>query len=251
MKDSTAMRSIFLEEFLDASPKSALIIGSEGQRSSGDSVKVCYANRAFLDIIGDASAESVSEHSDGGAEGDLTTMILAKCVRPSTSRFIKWTDTVFLNPSVGHSLRTSFQGFSASEEGPAAPRRQVVDIVWNAVVVQDTYIVLTGKTTGTVSFFKGEKESPESESPHSSRVPVASQPTTSSPPRDLHDPDADQMKSVSSISSAGGRPALKTNSSTSTTYFTDKFTDTNTPAAEKGLDPWRHREKVYLQAALI
>jgi hypothetical protein len=247
-------RSIFLEEFLDASPKSALIIGSEGERSSGEAVKVCYANRAFLDMIGDASAESVSERSDGGTDEDLTTMILAKCVRPSTSRFIKWTDTVFQNPTVGHSLRTSFQGFSATEEGPAAPRRQIVDIVWNAVVVQNTYIVLTGKTTGTVSFFKGENESPETESPPSLRVPMTSPPTTPSRSTELRDPDVDQIKSASSVSSGssvGGRPTLKTNSSTSTAYFTDKFTDTNTPAAEKGLDPWRHREKVYFQATLM
>ena len=144
--ESKMLPSVFLEDFLDVLPKSALVLKSHSQLSSGDSLKVSYANRAFLDIIGD---------DFGGMDAetfDLTSLLQAKCVHPAMSRFIKWIDSVLQNPTAGHSLRTSFEGNEVAEKG-ASSHRRIVDIEWEAVVLQ-TYIVLTGKTTGTAAYFR-------------------------------------------------------------------------------------------------
>ena len=67
--DSKVLPRVFLEDFLDACPKSALVLTSHSGLLSGDSLKVCYANRAFLDIIGD---------DFGAATSNLTSLLEAR-----------------------------------------------------------------------------------------------------------------------------------------------------------------------------
>jgi hypothetical protein len=238
------MPPILLEEFLDASAKPAIIISSEDYRFSRDSVKVCYANRTFLDILGDTSAPAGTSSAD---YDHLTSMILTKCVHPSTSRFMKWTETVLQSATTEQTLRTSFEAHNVTQEQSAPNRQQIVDIVWKAVVVQQTYIVLTGKSTGTVSYFKGETPTMVESRPPSQ---TSSQPSIRVDTADNTDNEF-RKGSVSSDSSTPSMRSGKAASSNSTTYFTDSFSDTTTPAIEKGVNPWRHKEKVSFKVLLL
>src|SRR5271170_3016930 len=109
--------ALLLEDFLDVFPKPALILTSQGQPLSMDSLKVCYANRAFQDIMGDDPGLV------GG--GSLTSMLKTTCVHPAMPRFINWIDTVLRNPGAGHGLRTSFQGNGSIGEGPTAAHQKI------------------------------------------------------------------------------------------------------------------------------
>lgn len=237
--ESETSSSLLLAEFLDVLPKSALILSSQGQQLSGESLKVCYANRAFLDIIGDDLGESDPD-SDSDPElavegGSLTSMLKAKCVHPTMSRFIKWIDTVLQNPGAGHGLRTSFQGNEVAGEGPAAAHRKIVDIKWKAVVLKNSYVILTGKTTGAASYFTGGVAHRPSLLRMPSQTSLHSQDTTESP---------SAIKAVSPYSPASSARTQLPELGFTTSYFTEAFAE-GTATSPKGLDPWRHSEKVY------
>jgi hypothetical protein len=217
--------SLLLEDFLDVLPKSALILTSHGQQLSGGSLKVCYANPAFLDIIGDDSGLE--------GEGSLTSMLEAKCVHPTMPRFIKWVDTVLQNPGARHGLRTSFQGNEIVGHGPAAAHQKILDIKWKAFVLNEKYVVLTGKTTGAASYFTG------------GAGPVVTRPTLQRMPSatSTHSTDSTESPHAIRAISPGSPTSFPVGplSDSSPSYFTEAFTEGTSP---KGLHPWRHRERV-------
>ena len=242
--DSKVLPRVFLEDFLDACPKSALVLTSHSGLLSGDSLKVCYANRAFLDIIGD---------DFGAATSNLTSLLEAKCVHPAMSRFIKWIDSASQNPSAGHSLRTSFEGNEVAREGPASSHRKIVDIEWEAVIL-DSYIVLTGKTTGTAAYFREKAPvTPHPTRPSLQRLPshtsTMSQPDTSDLTSSVGTPTIEAV-SPDQISASREVGEPDTGTSFTTSYFTEAFADSNL-SSPKGLDPWRHSEKVVLCRSLL
>ena len=217
--------TLLLEDFLDVFPKPTLILTSRDQPLSGDSLQVCYANRAFLDIIGDDPVLV--------GEGSLTSMLKAKCVHPAMPRFINWIDTVLRNPRAGHGLRTSFQGDENMGEGPVAAHQKIVDIKWKALTLKSTYVILTGKTTGTSSYFTGGAD------------PV--RPSLLRMPSQTSIDSNDSQHAMVAISpgspthSDGGRDA-----GVSPSYFTGAFREGKV-TSPKGLRPWRHRETVTYQ----
>jgi hypothetical protein len=236
---SAPLSSLLLHDFLDVLPKSALIIRS---RPSGDSLTVCYANQTFLDIVGHDSADS--DLGTGiDVSNSLTSMLRTKCVRPTMSRFIKWIDTVLQNSSGGHGLRTSFEVNENVGEGPPTAHRKIVDIKWKARVLKSTYVILTGKVTGTASYFTGgastrptrpsllrmrsDTSHNSNESNESPSVIRAISPILPSSPIDIHPPG----------------------SGFTTSYFTEAFTE-DKAGSPKGLDPWRHTEKVSCQSGI-
>src|ERR1700737_4608 len=151
---------LLLEDFLNASPKPALVLSSRVKSLLGDSLKVWYTNRPFLDIIEDDVRDR--ELAELGAENSdtLTSLLLAKCINPTSSQLSKWIDTVLQNSNAPHRLRTSFQGpVEVPDDGPVRSYRTVIDIEWEATVLQKTYIVLTGKITGKTSYIIGGTES--------------------------------------------------------------------------------------------
>ena len=246
---SNVLSSMLLEDFLDASPKPTFVLKSHAQPLSGDSLKVVYANQAFLDIIGDGFLGMRAEGMDAESSDDLTSLLQAKCVQPTMSRFVKWIDTVLLDPNTGHSLRTSFQGDEVATGGTGALHRHVVNIEWDAVVLQKTFIVLTGKLTGTTSYFTGEMallEQPRQPSfqhlpRHNSHRNVAI-PEPKENPSEISAYPINVVTPGSPRSSIGGEFGDSENT-TPTSYFTEGFGG-GTPSSPKGLDPWRHHEKV-------
>ena len=217
--------ALLLEDFLDAFPKPAMILGSQDQQLSGDSFQVYYANRAFLAIIGDVAGLA--------GEGSLTSMLKAKCVHPAIPRFFSWIDTVLRSPRAGHGLRTSFQGNESIGDRPATAHQKIVDIKWKALVLKSTYVILTGKTTGTSSYFTGGAN------------PV--RPSLLRMPSQTSIDSADSQQAIAAISpgsttlSDGGQ-----GTEVSPSYFTGAFREGKV-TFPKGLHPWRHREKVKYQ----
>ena len=227
--ESALSSSLLLKDFLDVFPKSALILTPQSQQLSGDSFKVCYANQAFLDIIGDeVGGPKLAE------ENSLTSILKAKCIHPTMSRFIKWIDSVLQNPRAGHGLRTSFQGSEIVGEGPATAHRKIVYIKWKALVLKETYVILTGKTTGSSSYFTGGKG------------PVASRPSVLRMPAQMSTHSIDSIESppaISAVSPGSSTGSVVGTEISSPSYFTEAFTEREV-TSPKGLDPWRHTEKV-------
>ena len=243
--ESKVLPSLLLENFLDVCPKPALVLKS---LLSGDSPEVCYANRAFLEIIGD-------DFWGMDTSDNLTSLLQAKCVHPTMPRFIKWIESTLQNPSGGRSLRTSFEGNEVAENGPASSHRKIVDIEWEAVVLQ-TYIVLTGKTTGTAAYFKEKPPVTPYQRPSlqhlSSQTSVSTQPDSSEVTSGLGIPTIKAVSPGTSDQSSTGQVISESDTGTTftTNYFTETFDDRN-PTSPKGLDPWHHNEKVVLYSSLL
>jgi hypothetical protein len=237
--------SVFLKDFLDVYPDPALVLKSSRTRLlAEDSLNVCYANAAFLDIIGDGLGRYGTESPDS-----LTALLKDKCVHPAMSRFVKWIDTVLQNPDSGHNLRTSFQGNEVIGSGPVATHQKIVGIDWEAVVLRKTYIVLTGKTTGTTMYFPGGTrplpKTPTRPRPSLQHLPsytLAQIEALSESPKSI---EVVTVKAVSPSTSDRGSPGEVRDTPFTTSYFTEGFADA-VPSSPKGLDPWRHSEKVFL-----
>jgi hypothetical protein len=229
--ESEPLSSLLLQDFLDVLPKSALIIRSQ---LSGDSLTVCYANRTFLDIVGHDFADSNLTREQERFDS-LTAMLRTKCVRPTMSRFIKWIDTVLQNSSGGQRLRTSFEVNEIVGEGPPAAHRKIVDIEWKARVLRNTYVILTGKSTGTASYFT------RGTTPRPSLLRMPSEKSQHSI-ESTESPSA--MRAASPIISPLQIQASGTAFTTS--YFTEAFADDKL-GSPKGLEPWSHSEKVSCQ----
>src|SRR5437762_6311911 len=114
--ESKTFSSVLLEDFLNVSPKSALVLKSQSQPLSENSLKILYANPVFLDIIGYDFQLARLEALDAEASDNLASLLHAKCVHPSLSWFIKWVVAVLENPGEEQRLRTSFQWNKVSND---------------------------------------------------------------------------------------------------------------------------------------
>lgn len=248
--ESKAFSSVLLEDFLEASPKHALVLTSQSQPISVDSLKVSYANPAFRDIIGDHFAWARPDGLDAVTSNNLAFLLHTNCIYPSVSHFVKWIDTVLQNPGIeGHRLQTSFQRNKAGNESPTGSHLNVVDIEWEAVVVQQRHIILAGKTTQQAPVTRTPRPSMVRLPSHSlTRIQQISE--TSSSPSSIESTRAIKASSPDTAArrSIGGQ-GISEQQSFTTSYFTEAFA-TNTPSSPKGLDPWRHDEKVTLGSSL-
>jgi hypothetical protein len=151
------MESLRLQTYLDLIPLSAIILTTEHHTLSSDSLKLSYINTVFLDIIDDGQREN--DHFEMEAAGrmpqhSIMSILQERCINPSPYRFMQWIEAVTLAPNSTHLLKTRFKGFTPRKNHHSHAERtpQLVDIEWNAVVMHKKYIVLTGRTTGTVQY---------------------------------------------------------------------------------------------------
>jgi hypothetical protein len=232
--------SVCLKHYLDICPKPALVLVSNRQPSLEDSFNVCYSNRAFLDVVSDDETLPAVHGFDQEASDNLSSILQSKCVHPTTSQLVEWVDTVLQNPDVPHNLLTTFRENKSTTQGTDVSHRTFVEIEWDAVVLQKTYIVLTGKTTGIPSNTDGEKAITPRRLPSSALIPLPIPYAN-----DISNNGAHTTKAVSPGSSA--RNAVielgRRTEPFTTTYFTEPSQD-SAVSSPKGVDPWRHHEKV-------
>ena len=185
----------------------------------------------FWKLLGDFGGMDTSDN--------LTSLLQAKCVHPAMSRFIKWIDSALQNPRAGHSLRTSFEANEVADQGPALLHRKIVDIEWEAVVLQ-TYIVLIGKTTGTAAYFKEKPPvTQHPQRPSLQRLPshtsVSTQPDSSEVTSGYRHPYNQGNIARHSDQSSIGQMISESDTGTSftTSYFTETFGNSK-PSFSKG-----------------
>ena len=128
--------------------------------SDPDNLAMCYANKCFLDSIGESPLEEDSEalivgHNEPpvGAPRSYMSILQNQCINPSATQFTQWINEVTRKPEKKHHLKTRFKGFSIPTDSSISERTpKVVDIEWNAAVMEERFVVLTGRRTGTVKF---------------------------------------------------------------------------------------------------
>jgi hypothetical protein len=251
--ETDGFSSVCLEEYLEVCPKPALVLVSNRRPSPGASLKVCYSNRAFFEILGDNENFPAVNDVDEEDSDNLSSILQRKCVHPTTSQFVKWIDAVVQNPGASQdSLLTSFETtFEASKSTtPEADtsQRTFVEIEWDAVVLQKKYILLTGKTVGIVSSGDGESSNTNEPPPC---PPLQETPTAfvTLPlvPDTSYIPNSGTHATKAVSPGVSGRNTVielgRRAESFTTTYFTEQSPHSEL-SSPKGVDPWRHHEKV-------
>jgi hypothetical protein len=235
--------SVCLKEYLDICPKPALVLVSTSQPSLEDSFNVCYANRAFLDVIYKDEKLPAIRGFDQKASDNLSSILQSNCVHPTAYQFVEWINTVLKNPNVPHNLLTTFQENKRTTQGTDVSLRTFIEIEWDAVVLQNTFILLTctripSNTDGEKAITNTARRPPMQSSAALMPLPI---PATS----EVSNNGAHTTKAMSpgssrrnSVSELGRRTEPFT-----TTYFTEPSRD-SAVSSPKGVDPWRHHEKV-------
>lgn len=147
--------SLVLSKYLDLLPQPAMIFTYAGQEHS---LSVCYVNKSFLESIGDSPLEEDSDaliigHNETPVPRDYMTVLQTQCINPSADHFTQWIHGVTHKPEKMHHLKTRFKGFTMSQHSQISDRiPTVVDIEWNAAVMDGKFIILTGRRIGTVKF---------------------------------------------------------------------------------------------------
>jgi hypothetical protein len=250
------MESLRLESYLDLLPLSAMILTLEGETVTPDTLKVSYVNKVFLEIVEDSHwteeerFNSVPPDPITGIGGNFVLLLQEQFVTPSSTRFLEWIEKVMNAPNSIHYLKTRVQGFTPTKIDATDRSPHFVDIEWNAVIMQKKFIVLTGRTTGTVQFsttpttkesehlgygiMSPPIEEEELEGPilSSANAPATASSTSSS----------DSIKSRRKPNRAVSSTTQSTSERTRRSSFAD---DTVVPTASSG-DTWRNNEKVYL-----
>jgi len=243
------MESLSLPVFLDLLPHPAMILTSKDKNISLDALSVCYVNRTFLHNIG-TPPETVSEDllrveesaKKAAPTQDFRSLLQDQCISPSMSSFIRWINEVARHPGVVNYLKTQFKSYRPSRDRDGFERPPpIMDISWNAVFMEENFIVLTGRRTGSVQF----------------------SPLTPTSPREL-DSSAKQLSDVeeeenaysnqvvlspcSSTSSLSSQPKSRQTTARLCT-FRHRLPD-SAPSSEiteelhLEVDPWRRDEKV-------
>lgn len=147
--------SLSLTKYLDMLPQPAMIFTYTGEEHA---LSVCYVNKNFLDSIGDSPLEEDSDaliigHNETPVPRDYMTILQTQCINPSAAHFTQWINGVTHKPEKMHHLKTRFKGFTMSLDSQISERTPtVVDIEWNAAVMDGKFIILTGRRIGTVKF---------------------------------------------------------------------------------------------------
>jgi hypothetical protein len=220
-------------------------------------LKVAYVNNVFLEIIEDGHR---SEEEPSDVAENFISILQERCINPPLSRFIKWIEGVAQAPESMHHLKTRFKGFTPTTEGPiTGSAMQFIDIEWNAVIMEKRFIVLTGRTTGTVQFVTSLSSPSELATPSlvGSGIPSPpvgevleggmTVPTNTDPPPPV-------PMSPSSSSSRGSKyrrkKAIRTISSNSTGSERSRMSSVTEleeleGATGYGVDTWQTKEKVF------
>jgi hypothetical protein len=150
-------------------PQPAMIFTSETSSLSTDSLTVCYVNKMFKDSIGDtplSDRESSIFHeseNNTAVPPNFTSILQAQCINPSASHFTQWVNQVASEPDTTHVLKTRFKGFATPKDPSITEKTpQFIDIEWNAILMENKFIVLTGRRTGTVQFSTNAPSDPSS-----------------------------------------------------------------------------------------
>jgi hypothetical protein len=165
------IESLCLSKYLDLLPQPAMIFTYENESLNADTLAVRYANQVFLQSIGDSTLIEedpvILGHDPSRATSiapDFMSILQTQCINPSASRFLLWINGVAQEPKNVHHLKTRFKGFFVPKDSHVSERKpQLVDIEWNAIVMENKFIVLTGRRTGTLQF---SSVSSPSEPPH-------------------------------------------------------------------------------------
>jgi len=153
------MEDLALSKYLDIIPLPALVFTSEGETLATNSLRVCYVNKAFLRTIGDSPERDEEPYGISYPPpteellDNFLSILQVQCINPSASHFLAWVNDIAQAPHELHQLKTRFKGFTLAEDGELVePTPQFVDIEWNAVVMDNKFIVLSGRRVGTVQF---------------------------------------------------------------------------------------------------
>jgi hypothetical protein len=233
-----------------------MILTLEGETVTPDTLKVLYVNKVFLAILEDShrteeeTFNSVPRDPVIEIAGNLVSLLQERWVTPSSTRFTEWIERVMNAPNSIHYLKTRVQGFTPTKIDTGDRSPHFVDIEWNAVVMQKKFIVLTGRTTGTVQFSTTpttkesepfgygivpppiEEEELEGPIVSSSSAPATASSTSSS------DSIKSRLKPMRAISS--------TTQSTSERTRRSSFADDVAVSTASSGDTWRNNEKVHL-----
>lgn len=246
--EGLAMQELSLLKYFDAVQQPAIIFRAN-QSLSPESLEVAYVNAVFLDSIGDTppaedkefSLESPRNERRNRVPHNFLTKLEAHCISPSAHDFVQWANSVANDPKAAHQLKTRFKGLTLPKDGGNIPERvpQFVDVEWNALVLENKYIVLTGRRIGTVQF-----------------SPTPGTPESASDVPDQRPSDADEVqvpKSSSNLASSSSssryRAAVSrmSSSTTTTTTVSDRPRINSFKEAEESENEtyqWQHTERV-------
>jgi hypothetical protein len=254
--------SLCLTKYLDLLSQPAMIFTYENGSLNADTLAVRYANEVFLESIGDSPLMDeedpvVLEHDPSRSTGiapDFMSILQTQCINPSSSRFFLWINSVAQEPKNVHHLKTRFKGFFKPKDSHISERKpQLVDIEWNAVVMENKFIVLTGRRTGTLQFSSSTSpylDSPHQESSHPETVgeedEVDSVDTEAAP---ANEETTATSSSSSSSSNRLRRKKPKRAISSTTTQSDGNRTKTKLKSRNKESrgyegDTWQHNAKV-------
>ena len=147
--------SLSLSKYLDLLLQPAMIFTYTGEEHA---LSVCYVNKNFLETIGDSPLEEDSDaliigHNETPVRRDYMTILQTQCIDPSAAHFTQWINAVTHKPDKMHHLKTRFKGFTMAQDSQISERTPtVVDIEWNAAVMDGKFIILTGRRIGAVKF---------------------------------------------------------------------------------------------------
>lgn len=260
--------SLCLSKYLDLLPQPAMIFTYENGSLNADTLAVAYANQVFLDSIGDSplieDEEPIALERDPsratGIAADFMTILQTQCINPSASQFFHWVNGVTQGPKTVHHLKTRFKGFFIPHGGHISERkRQLVDIEWNGIVMENRFIVLTGRRTGTVKFSSDAPPSldppprrmshPDTVEEEEEREVVTVEPETTALSEETT--ATSSSSSNSSNPTRKGRKKTKRAISSTTTQSDQSRTKSKTKSKSRNHesrgyegDTWRHNAKV-------
>lgn len=135
------MDSVTLSSYLDvlAQPSVVLDLSAVG----AESAKVCYVNPTFAQLFsGD------QETSNDAFAGQLFVDVLQlRLISPHTTTFLQWIKEIIAENTLTP-LRSQFKGNTKS-----------ISIKWTGVLIQNTYIVLTGRISSPSNLPSPERSS--------------------------------------------------------------------------------------------
>jgi hypothetical protein len=141
-------------------PQPVIILTSENEILSPDSLILYYANPVFREIVGSIAVgaqhtpelSSEGPHSSSGSANTRIVEILqAQCISPSTPKFMQWIDNITKKLKSTHILKSRFRGLTTAADDYEYEHRQgIIDIHWHGLVMQKRFVVLTGWTSGYI-----------------------------------------------------------------------------------------------------
>ena len=244
-----------LSAYLDVFPEPALILEwGQDTVSYFDSLKVCYANTAFNDILGvrgsldeQSPPRPVERQSEATGTSFNESVLQETCISPSPERFMDWLKGIIRAPNDLHFLESRFRfQFRRYTNNTLDGPLPFLDIQWNGLVIKGRFVVLTGRTVKSHTTIPSQQSLPESDVanlvPIEDTAVVSSNTDSDNPERK---PPSSPPQRVSKTSSKDIRTSSRTTPSSPTSdrpylQMRNSFTqDESVP-----LSTWRNNEKV-------